>query len=134
MNETADAPKVESAPVPPAPPQPEPASSPTGGVFLQFIVFPLAIVLVAVTITGFFTWMSQDRRSYDEYLNEIQNGWAAKRGQSAYELSFRIADPEDDLRRQADFSKTLALFETSKKEPEVRRCLAVVLGHLGNVE
>jgi HEAT repeat protein len=80
--------------------------------------------------------MAQDRRSYDEYLNEIQNGWAAKRGQSAYELSFRIADPEDDLRRQADFSKTLALFETSKKErdPEVRRYLAVVLGHLGKAE
>lgn len=151
MNETADAPNTAqtaaSEQPAPAPQTPVAApSSPTGGVFLQFIVFPLAIVLVAVTITGFFTWLAQDRRSYDEYLDEIQNGWEKGRAQSAYELSFRIADPADELRSTAKLDKTLAAFESARKRvasftdpkdpkkadaQKVRRYLAVVLGHLG---
>jgi HEAT repeat protein len=123
--------------VTPATPAPPPADK-TGSIFFQFVVFPLAIVTVAIAITGLFTWLAQDRRSYDDYLHEIANGWAAKRGQAAYELSFRIADqhPTEKLRQQADVAKTLAVFDKAKKEqdPQVRRYLAVVLGHLGKSE
>lgn len=103
---------------------------------LQFVVFPLVIVVIAVAITGFFTWLAQDRRSYDEYLTEISTGWKRKRPEAAYQLQFRLADSADDMRKQADVTKTVAVFVAAKKDrdedPGVRRYLAIVLGHLAD--
>ncbi len=117
---------------PHATPPPDKAPS----LILQFVVFPLLIVLVAVAITGFFQWLSQDNRSYDDYLNEIATGWKQKRPEAAYELQFRLSDQQDPLRRTANVPRTIQVFEDAKKErnedPSVRRYLAIVLGHLAD--
>src|SRR5438067_13674826 len=101
---------------------------------LQFVIFPLVIVAIAVAITGFFTWLSQDRRTYAEYLGEIAGGWKRKRPEAAYELQFRLADKKDPLRAQADVPRTIAVFQAAKKDraedPGIRRYLAFVLGEL----
>src|SRR5258708_5446654 len=98
-------------------------------VFLQFVVFPLLVVLVAVAILGFFQGAGQDRRSYGEYLDEISTGWTQRRPKAAYELLFRLSDKQDELSRTADVPRTIAVFVAAKKQddPGVRRCLAVVL-------
>lgn len=117
--------------VPPAQPEKGEAS-----VFYQFVIFPLIVVLVAVSIYGFFRWVASDRKSYGEYLNEIQGGWKQRRAEAAYQLIFRVADQDDELRKTADVPATLAVFEAAKKDqengPKVRRYLAVVLGYLAD--
>jgi HEAT repeat protein len=113
------------------PPSEPPKSAP---VFYQFVVFPLIIVAVAIALTGFFRWVSSDRRTYDDYLSEIADGWTKKRAEAAYQLEFRLADKDDDLRRQANVPRTIAIFEGAKKDedPRIRRWLAVVFGHLAD--
>lgn len=113
-----------------------PPSDKSGSMVLQFVVFPLVIVLIAVSITGFFQWLATDNRTYGDYLNEISSGWKQKRPEAAYQLQFRLADQSDPLRKTADVAKTVEVFEGAKKtraeDPSVRRYLAIVLGHLGD--
>src|SRR5581483_3612892 len=103
---------------------------------LQFVVFPLVIVLIAVAITGFFQWLATDNRTYDDYLTEIATGWKQKRPEAAYQLQFRLADQADPVRKTANVPRTIDVFVGAKKgrdsDPTVRRYLAVVLGHLGD--
>src|SRR5271169_4908251 len=73
---------VAGEPAPAAPPPPDKAPS----LILQFVVFPLVIVVLAVAITGFFQWLAQDNRTYDDYLDEIVSGWKQKRPEAAYQL------------------------------------------------
>src|SRR5579883_2081121 len=121
--------KLGTAPTPEAA-QPDKSSS----LILQFVVFPLAIVILAVAITGFFQWLAQDNRTYNDYLNEIASGWRQKQPEAAYQLVFRLADKDDELRKHANVPRTIEIFEQAKKadDPRVRRWLAIVLGHLGS--
>src|SRR4051812_15640925 len=90
--------KLGTVPTAPAAPSAgEPAKDKSGSLVLQFVVFPLVIVLVAVAITGFFQWLALDNRSYDDYLNEIASGWKQKRPEAAYQLQFRLADQQDPI-------------------------------------
>lgn len=114
----------------------DPAGAKENSLVLQFVVFPLVIVFVAIAITGFFRWLAQDERTYDQYLAEISSGWKRKRPEAAYQLQFRLADKDDKIRQSADAAKTVAVFVAAKKDrdedPAVRRYLAIVLGHLGD--
>src|SRR5579871_103560 len=102
-------PAVEAQePKPGAEAAPEPTSA--SGVFFQFVVFPLVIVVIAVVISGFFTWIAQDRRTYADYLNEIASGWKQKRPEAAYQIQFRLADSQDELRKTADVPGTISVF------------------------
>jgi len=123
--------KLGTAPGPTTPATAPPDKAPS--MVLQFVVFPLAIVILAVAITGFFQWLSQDNRTYDDYLNEIVSGWKQKQPEAAYQLVFRLADQQDDLRKHANVPRTITVFEAAKKadDPRVRRWLSIVLGHLG---
>src|SRR3954469_20080363 len=89
----AEAPATEAPAAAPAP------TDKSGSLVLQFVVFPLAIVLIAVAITGFFQWLATDNRTYGDYLNEIASGWKQKRPEAAYQLQFRLADRDDALRK-----------------------------------
>ncbi|MEZ0229788.1 MAG: HEAT repeat domain-containing protein [Planctomycetota bacterium] len=130
-------PQPASAPAPaPVSPAGEPPKDKSGSLVLQFVVFPLLIVLIAVAITGFFQWLATDNRTYGDYLNEISSGWKQKRPEAAYQLQFRLADRDDPLRKSADVPRTIDVFEGAKKtrgeDPSVRRYVAIVLGHLGD--
>ncbi len=139
--------KLGTAPPPEPAPAPQGADAPKDGpkdepkdkgpsLVLQFVVFPLVIVLMAVAITGFFQWLATDNRTYDDYLTEIASGWKQKRPEAAYQLQFRLADKDDPLRKSANVPRTIEVFEGAKKtrdqDPTVRRYLAIVLGHLGD--
>ena len=98
----------------------------------QFVVFPLIIVVVGLSIFAFFNWAFEGRRSYKEYLVDIERGWESERWQAVYELQFRLKDRSDDLIKTADVPGTIRLFERSRnfKDKRVRGMLAIALGHL----
>lgn len=113
--------------------KPTPRPGPVG-VIMQFVIFPLAIVLACTMIYFFFKWTFSSRRSYDELLRTVARGWQSERWQAAYELQFRINDRADPLRKTADVAATIAVYEEAKSfdDPRVRANLAIVLGHLGD--
>jgi HEAT repeat protein len=128
-------------------PDPAPAPAPDSGLklVLQFVVFPLLIVFLAVVIVGFFQWLGQDRRTYSEYLSEISTGWKRKRPEAAYQLLYRLSIEKDEILKEANVGQTVGVFLAAKKERdedaspksagcEVRQYLAIILGHLGSPE
>ena len=62
------------------------ADVPRSKLITQFVVFPLAIVLVGVSIYLFLGIFTSDSRSASDYLDTIRRGGINSRWQAAYEL------------------------------------------------
>jgi hypothetical protein len=60
--------------------------------FPQLFLFPLVIVTVCVLVWLFFVASSQDNRSVDELITDIQSGGAHGRKQDAYSLALKARE------------------------------------------
>jgi len=101
-------------------------------ILLQFVVFPLGIVLVAVGIFLLFGKLATEQHSIPDYLNAIRSGSSHERWQAAYQLSKSLKRGEaaryPNLEQQVG-----AIYEQSKSDdPRIRRYLSMVLGSLGD--
>lgn len=102
--------------------------------FVGLFLVPLVVVVVCVGVFVGFGWVAYDKNSTGDYLNDLRSSWRPRRAQAAYELSkILVADPtalddEPELRREVG-----RLFQESE-DAEMRRYLALVLGHTGDPE
>lgn len=92
----------------------------------QFVVFPLAIVVVGVSIYLFLGILTSEGRSGRDYLQTIKRGGINSRWQAAYELAKVLAVERQQGRLDPRFADDIVrLFEASKHDdPRVRRYLA----------
>ena len=102
----------------------------------RFFLLPLLVVGTALLIFLVFNFMTFDRRSPAEYLQEVKGGGPNRRWQAAFELSRSIGRIPPGPERSALAAETLRIFETlSRSRPEdvpVRRYLVLVLGKLAD--
>jgi hypothetical protein len=102
----------------------------------RFFLLPLLVVGTALLIFLVFNFMTFDRRSPAEYLQEVRGGGPNRRWQAAFELSRSIGRIPPGPERDALAAETLKTFGTlSRNRPEdvtVRRYLVLVLGKLAD--
>ena len=102
----------------------------------RFFLLPLLVVGTALLIFLVFNFMTFDRRSPAEYLQEVRGGGPNRRWQAAFELSRSIGRIPPGPERDALAAETLRTFGTlSRNRPEdatVRRYLVLVLGKLAD--
>ena len=124
-----------SGPVPDSRETPDDEPPPKGSA-ARFFLLPLLVVGTALLIFLVFNFMTFDRRSPAEYLQEVKGGGPNRRWQAAFELSRSIGRIPPGPERDALAAETLRIFETlSRSRPEdvtVRRYLVLVLGKLAD--
>jgi HEAT repeat protein len=101
-------------------------------ILFQFVVFPLAVVLVAVGIFLLFGRLASEEHTIPDYLTEIRAGSSHERWQAAYQLSKSLERGE--AKRYPNLEEQVAqLYRESKTDdPRIRRYLSMVLGNLGD--
>ena len=99
---------------------------PRSRLITQFVVFPLAIVLVGVSIYLFLGILTSDSRSANDYLDTIRRGGINSRWQAAYELVKVLSNKKRTGTLDPRFGDQIVrLFESSEHDdPRVRRYLA----------
>src|SRR6266550_7864711 len=101
-------------------------------VFLQFVLFPLGIVLVAVGVFFLFGKLATEQHTIPDYLNAIRSGSSHERWQAAYQLSKSLKRGEAARYPNLE-QQVAAIYEQSKSDdPRIRRYLSMVLGSLGD--
>ncbi|MCZ6670569.1 MAG: HEAT repeat domain-containing protein [Acidobacteria bacterium] len=109
--------------------QPEPISL---RIMLRLFLVPLAVVLVCVGVFLLFGLIAGDRKTGQDYVNEIRSGTEIRRWQAAFELAtyVRSKSPER-LREENLVQQFIHLFEEAETtDPRIRRYLALTLGRL----
>ncbi|MBS10078.1 MAG: hypothetical protein CME19_00565 [Gemmatimonadetes bacterium] len=102
------------------------ADVPRSKLITQFVVFPLAIVLVGVSIYLFLGILTSDSRSASDYLDTIRRGGINSRWQAAYELVKVLSVEQREGTLDPEFANEIVrVFEASvHDDPRVRRYLA----------
>ena len=118
----------------PEPPEEDSAARGRAGALARFFLLPLLVVGTALGVFLLFNFITFERRSPADYLQEVRGGSANRRWQAAFELSRSIGNVSG-AEREALAAETLRIFETlSPRRPgdvPVRRYLVLVLGKLG---
>lgn len=98
--------------------------------FARLFIVPLIIVVLAVTIYGFFQFMVGDRRAVGEYINVIKSGEERARWRAAFDLAQRVQ--RDDAGKDLTFSEVQQIIDLYRdaEQSKVRMYLARVLGHI----
>lgn len=101
-------------------------------ILMQFVVFPLGIVLVAIGIFFLFGKLATEEHSIPDFLNTIRSGSSHERWQAAYQLSKSLKRGEAARYPELE-QQVAAIFVQSKDDdPRIRRYLSMVLGTLGD--
>ena len=129
MSEESHAPEPEpqeGRPLQPGATAPPEQDVPRSRLITQFVVFPLAIVLVGVSIYLFMGILTSDNRSANDYLDTIRRGGINSRWQAAYELVKVLSNERRAGTLDPRFGDEIVrLFESSvHDDPRVRRYLA----------
>jgi HEAT repeat protein len=98
---------------------------PRSKIIAQFVVFPLAIVLVGVSIYLFLGILTSDNRTASDYLDTIRRGGINSRWQAAYELVKVLSVERREGNQDPRFGDEIVrVFEASvHDDPRVRRYL-----------
>ena len=113
----------------PSPPVHDPSSPqrdvPRSRLITQFVAFPLAIVLVGVSIYLFLGILTSENRTASDYLDTIRRGGINSRWQAAYELVKVLSVDRRDGTLDPRFADEIVrVFESSTHDdPRVRRYL-----------
>src|SRR5260370_41002629 len=101
-------------------------------VLLQFVLFPLGIVLVAVAVFLLFGKLATERHTIPDYLNEIRAGSSHERWQAAYQLSKSLKRGE--AKKYPNLEEQVAsIYRAAKSDdPRIRQYLSMVLGTIGD--
>lgn len=98
---------------------------------VQFFLIPLAVVGVLVLIYVGFRMLIEDRRTAQEYLQDVQYGGRERRWPAAYELSRLMATPGAEADDPTLGPALVDAFErTRNDDPQVQRYLALAIGRL----
>jgi HEAT repeat protein len=119
--------------VPPAPgPLPDVPKESARSVLFQFVLFPLAVVLIGVGVFLLFGVLATEEHSIPDYVNQIRSGSSHERWQAAYQLSKSLKRGE--AKRYPDLGPQIATLyaAAAHDDPKVRRYLGMVLGSLGD--
>jgi len=116
----------------------EPEKSPTVvSLVMRFFTIPLIIVVLCVGVFYFFGKIAYDKKTIDDFVNEIKTGSASRRWQAAYELSKRI----NQQRLKGEHGEKIALDlakvyrkEKNEEDPRLRRYVILGLTGLSNPE
>ena len=131
---TPEVPQPQPAPVPETKPltAADVPKESAKSILFQFVVFPLAVVLVAVAVFFLFGRLATEEHTIPDYLTEIRSGSAHERWQAAYQLSKSLKRGE--ARRYPNLEQQVALLyrESKNDDPRIRRYLSMVLGTLGD--
>lgn len=101
-------------------------------ILVQFVLFPLGVVLVGVAVFLLFGVLASEDHSIPEYVQEIRSGSSHGRWQAAYQLSKSLKRGEAS--RYPDLSQDIAAIYVNARDddPKIRRYLSMVLGTLGD--
>ena len=101
-------------------------------ILMQFVVFPLGIVVVAVAIFLLFGKLASEEHAIPDYLNDIRSGSSHERWQAAYQLSKSLKRGE--AKEYPNLEEQVASIYVAAKhdDPRIRRYLSMVLGNLGD--
>lgn len=106
----------------------EPASS---RLVAQFVVFPLAIVIVGAALYILLGLLTQEDRAPRDFLNAIRTGGINSRWQAAFELSTQLSNQEAGEIDESFAREIIRVFEASRQDdPRVRRFLAMAMGQV----
>jgi HEAT repeat protein len=99
---------------------------------MQFVVFPLGVVLIGVVVFLLFGKLASEEHAVPDYVSQISAGSRTERKQAAFELAKALKRGE--AKRYPNlFQQVTELYVRSKNDdPMVRRYLTVVLGNLGD--
>jgi hypothetical protein len=109
----------------------EEAAPPAGPLrsFVGLFLVPLAVVLACVAVFIGFGWIAYEGHSTADYVEDLSHWSRPRRSQAAYELAkILIADPEA-LDEAPQLRGQVREVFASREAPEIRRYLALVLGH-----
>ena len=84
-------------------------------ILLQFVLFPLGIVLVAVGVFFLFGKLATEQHSIPDYLNAIRSGSSHERWQAAYQLSKSLKRGEASRYPNLE-QQVAAIYEQSKSD------------------
>lgn len=124
----------------PRPGPPEPSPSGVDGEDRSFaadmgrlFVIPAVIVALSVLIFLLFSWLASDRRSAQDYLQEVRHGVTGRKWQAAFELS-RVLTRDEEARRDPAVAMEIAetLADPEVEDPRVKRYLLLALQELNN--
>ena len=95
------------------------------GLFGPFVVFPLAIVIVLVSLYLMLGLLTQEERTAKDYLNTIRTGGINSRWQAAYELVKVLAEERREGQISPGFVREMIrVYEASRlDDPRVQRYL-----------
>ena len=102
----------------------------------QFVIFPVAIILVGLAIYLGLGLLTVERKTAEDYLNTIRVGGINSRWQAAYELATVLDQEQREGRIGRRFvGKLIRVFEASRSDdPRVRRFLAAAMGRVQDSE
>jgi HEAT repeat protein len=101
-------------------------------ILLQFVIFPLGIVLAAVGIFYLFGRMATEEHAIPDYLNAIRSGSSHERWQAAYQLSKSLKRGEAARYPNLEEQVAAIYVQSKNDDPRIRRYLSMVLGSLGD--
>ncbi len=115
----------------------EASEAPAAGPLRSFVglfLVPLAVVAACVAVFIGFGWIAYEGNSTADYVEDLTHWSRPRRSQAAYELAkILIADPRALDETPQLRGQVRAIF-ASPEAPEIRRYLALVLGHTGDRE
>ena len=109
-------------------------SSRAYALFYSFFLIPFMLAIFGALFFFMFQFLTYEKNSPIDLLNNIQSGSATKRWQAAFELSNMLDKTEIDNKELFN-NKLKSLFEKSQyDDPKVRAYLALAMGRTGNKE
>ena len=107
-------------------------SSRVYALFYSFFLIPFMLAFFGAFFYFMFSFLTHEKKTPVDLLNNIQSGSATKRWQAAFELS-NMLDEEKILNKELFNAKLKSLFEKSKHDdPKVRAYLALAMGRTDN--
>ena len=105
-----------------------------GVIVHSFFVIPFLLAIFSVLLFVSVRILTMEKRSVNDYLEDVRVGGLTKRWQSAFELSKMLANPER-IPREEGFTQEMAnAFRKSKEDDRrVRQYLALAMGRTGKV-
>ncbi len=101
----------------------------------RFFTIPLTIVLICVGIFYFFGTLAHDKKTIDDYLDEIKGGSANRRWQAAYELSKQVRQSRVKGKQADKVVATLSEIyfkEANEEDSRLRQYAILCLAELGS--
>lgn len=101
-------------------------------ILIQFVVFPLGVVLIGVAVFLLFGRLASEDHGVTDYVQQISSGSRTERKQAAFELAKALKRGEAKKYPNLE-QQVVELYQKSKHDdPMVRRYLTLVLGNLGD--